>query len=62
MSAILNFAVNNDYVPSNPMHKSVSKGKKNAEGIQFWTLDELKQFYESVKDKPMSEVIFNFMF
>lgn len=62
MSAILNFAVNNDYIPSNPMHKCGSMGKKNAEGLQFWVLDEFKQFIEAVKDKPMSEAIFNLMF
>lgn len=62
MSAILNFAVNNDYIPSNPMHKCGSMGKKHAEGLQFWTLDEFKLFFEAIKDKPMSEAIFNLMF
>ena len=62
LSAILNFAVNNDYISSNPMHKCGSMGKKNAEGLQFWTVDEFKMFYEAVKDKPISEAIFPLFF
>lgn len=62
MSAILNFAVKNDYIPSNPMHKCGSMGKKHAEGIQFWTIDEFRLFFESIRDKPMSEAIFSLMF
>lgn len=62
MSAILNFAVNNDYIGSNPMHKCGSMGKKHAEGLQFWTVDEYKLFYEAIKDKPMSAAIFPLFF
>ena len=47
MSAILNFAVNNDYISSNPMHKCGSMGKKHAEGLQFWTIDEFKLLYQN---------------
>lgn len=62
LSAILNFAVNNEYIGSNPMHKCGSMGKKNAEGLHFWTLDEFKIFYTAVKDKPISEAIFPLLF
>lgn len=62
MSAILNFAVNNDYIPANPMHKCGSMGKKHANGINFWTLDEFRLFFEAIRNKPVSEVIFNLMF
>ena len=62
LSAILNFAVNNEYIGSNPMHKCGSMGKKNAEGLHFWTVDEFKIFYAAVKDKPISEAIFPLLF
>lgn len=62
MSAILNFAVNNEYISSNPMHKCGSMGKKNAEELQFWTVDEFKLFYEVIKDKPISKTIFPLLF
>jgi len=62
MSAILNFAVNNEYIASNPMHRCGSMGKKYAEELLFWTIDEFKEFYEVIKDKPMSEVIFPLFF
>ena len=62
MSAILNFAVNNDYISSNPMHKCGSMGKKHAEGLQFWTIDEFKIFNTAISDKPLSEVLFNILF
>ena len=44
------------------MHKCGSMGKKNAEGLHFWTLDEFKIFYAAVKDKPISEAIFPLLF
>lgn len=62
LSAILNFAVNNDYIPSNPLHKCGSMGKKNAEDIQFWTLEEFKLFYETVKDDALYSTIFMLFF
>lgn len=62
LSAILNFAVNNDYISSNPIHKCGSMGKKNAEGIQFWTVDEFKRFYEAIKDDPLYGTIFPLFF
>ena len=48
--------------PRTRLHKCGSRGKKHAEGLQFWTLDEFKLFFEAIKDKPMSEAIFNLMF
>ncbi|MGB6178867.1 tyrosine-type recombinase/integrase [Carnobacterium sp.] len=62
ISAILNYAVKFYNLPSNPIHKTGSIGKKHADTMQFWTLDEFNQFIEAVSDKPTSKIIFNLLF
>lgn len=57
ISAILNYAVKFYNLPSNPIHKTGSIGKKHADTMQFWTLDEFNQFIEAVSDKPTSKII-----
>ena len=62
ISAVLNYAVKFYNLSSNPIHKTGSIGKKNADSMQFWTLDEFNQFIEIIKDKPASKMIFNLLF
>lgn len=62
VSAILNYAVKFYNLPSNPMHKTGSIGKKHAETMNFWTLDEFQEFIPFVSDKPQSKMMFSLMF
>lgn len=62
LSAIFNFAVKYYQLPSNPARLCGSMGKKQADTMQFWTIQEFNQFMESVKDKPISRVVFPLLF
>lgn len=46
LSAIFNFAIKYYNLSSSPALKAGSMGKKNAESMKFWTIDEFKQFIE----------------
>lgn len=43
LSAIFNYAVKFYDLKSNPLHKTGSIGKKHADEMKFWTLDEFEQ-------------------
>lgn len=62
LSAIFNFAVKYYKLPSNPVRTCGSMGKKNADSMQFWTVDEFNKFIAFVEDKPVSKVIFEILF
>lgn len=62
LSAILNYAVKFYNLPNNPIHKTGSIGKKHAESMEFWTVDEFNKFIEVVSSKPLSDMIFNLLF
>lgn len=62
LSAIFNFAVKYYKLPSNPVRTCGSMGKKNADSMQFWTVDEFNKFIAVVEDKPVSKVIFEILF
>lgn len=62
MSAIFNFAVKYYKLPNNPARVCGSMGKKQANSMKFWTVEEFKKFIDIVKDKPASEVMFNILF
>lgn len=52
-SAIMNYAVKFYKLSYNPVRRAGSIGRKNADGIQFWTLDEFNQamaHFESHKE------------
>lgn len=55
LSAILNYAVKFYNLPGNPMHKTGSIGKKNADTMNFWTVDEFNKFIDIVSEKPPSD-------
>lgn len=62
LSAIFNFAMRYYGLPSNPVQKSGTIGKKHSGLEQYWTADEFKIFIAAVSDKPMSAVIFNLLY
>jgi integrase len=62
LTALFNYAVRFYGLRENPCHKAGSMGKKDAEEMQFWTLDEYQQFREAVKDKPRSFMAFQMLY
>jgi Site-specific recombinase XerD len=62
VSAIFNFACKYYKLVENPARICGAMGKKNADSMQFWTLDEFKRFIAVVSDKIVSETVFNLLF
>ena len=52
LSAILNYAVKYYHLPSNPVHIAGTIGKKKADEMNFWTLEEFNT-YISVINSPL---------
>lgn len=61
LSAIMNFAVKYYGLPKNPAAICGSMGKKHADSMQFWTMDEFNTFIQYVDD-PMLNTIFYLLF
>lgn len=61
LSAIFNFACKYYKLPSNPARICGSMGKKNADNMKFWTVDEFKHFIK-FSDNPMYTVIYQILF
>ena len=61
LSAIFNYAVQYYKLPQNPVRLAGSMGRKKADEMDIWTLDEFKQFI-SVVDKPAIKLAFEIMF
>lgn len=59
--AVLNYAVKYYNLPSNPAHLAGTIGKKNADEMNFWTLEEFKKFIEFEK-KPEPKLAFEILF
>ena len=62
LSAIFNFARKYYKLSENPVVICGSIGKNNVDSMQFWTLEEFKQFISAVEDKQLSKVIFELLF
>lgn len=62
VSALFNFACKYYKLPENPARICGSMGRKNADSMQFWTLDEFKKFIAAVDDKLISKTVFNLLF
>lgn len=62
LSCIFNHAVNYYDLPSNPVKKAGSMGKKGAKEMMFWTQDEYEQFAEVMMDKPVSFYAFEMLY
>lgn len=61
LSAVFNYAVRYYNLPNNPVRIVGSMGKKKADSMDFWTLEEFKQFI-AVVDKPAMKLAFQVMF
>lgn len=62
LSAVLNYAVKFYNLPNNPVRKTGSIGKKNADKMEFWTVTEFNNFIDPVSNKIQSKMIFNLLF
>ena len=60
MSAIMNYAVEYYNLPKNPAKKSM--GKKQAENMKFWTVDEFQTFIKTTEGDMTVNTIFNLFF
>lgn len=61
--AIFNYAVKFYNLKENPCHKAGSIGKKNADEMQVWSVEEFNKFIQSKSNyKPMVIVGFNLLF
>lgn len=58
LTAIFNYAVRYYGLKDNPCKKAGSIGKSHAEEMNFWTVEEFRQFLEEIKDKPQSHAGF----
>lgn len=61
LSAVFNYAVKYYKLPENPIRIAGSIGKKKADSMEFWTLEEFRQFI-AVVDKPAIRLAFLIMF
>ncbi len=61
LSAIFNYAVKYYKLPENPVRKAGSIGKKKADEMEIWTVNEFEQFIKVV-DKPAIKLAFEIMF
>ena len=62
LSAILNYAVKYYGLPYNAAARCGSIGKKNADQMQFWTVDEFQCFIKTVDDDLTAKTIFYLFF
>ena len=62
MTAIFNYAVRYYGLPSNPAIAAGSMGKRDAEEMEFWTLDEFDRFIAGMAGDPTASVAFNVLF
>lgn len=60
--AIFNYAVKYHNLKANPCHKAGSIGKKSADEMEIWTVEEFNQFTSLLKHKPTSYTGFNILF
>ena len=62
VSAIFNYACRFYHLQDNPARQCGSMGKKNADGMLFWTVDEFKKFIAAISDKPTTALVFRLLF
>ena len=61
LSAVLNYAVKYYHLPNNPCHITGSIGKKNAEAMKIWTLEDYKKVI-ALENKPAAFLAFEILF
>lgn len=62
LSALFNFAVKYYRLPQNPVRLAGSMGKKNASGMQFWTLAEFRRFIAAFPQGSGQQAAFSLLF
>lgn len=62
LSALFNFGVKYYGLKQNPCRQAGSMGKKSADSMQFWTVEEFDKFLDAVSDKPKSVAMFSLLF
>ena len=62
ISAIFNHAVKYYNLKSNPAAKAGSVGKKRADEMHFWTLDEYRTFSAAIANEPLSFACFELLY
>jgi len=62
LSAIFNYAMKYYKLPSNPARVCGSMGKKNADSMEFWTVDEFLTFLPAVSHKESTKVMYEVLF
>lgn len=60
--AIFNYAVKFHSLAENPCHKAGSIGKKNADEMSIWTIDDFNKFSLLLVHKPINYTGFNILF
>lgn len=62
MTAVFNFAVRYYGLPQNPAVVAGSMGRRNAEEMDFWTLDEFERFIAGMEGDLTASTAFNLLF
>lgn len=62
LSAIFNYAKKFYGLQVNPLHITGSIGRRLSDRMDFYTINEFHKFYDAVKDRPESKVIFPLLF
>lgn len=62
ISAIFNYSIEIFDHDKNPARKAKSMGKKNADEMNFYTIDEFKKFIEVFEDDPTLNLIYRIFF
>lgn len=58
---VFNYAVKYFGLPSNPCIETIGKQKRDADSVDFWTLDEYRQFMEHVSE-PEYRIVYELLF
>ena len=62
LSAVFNYAVKYHNLKENPCHKAGSIGKKHADEMEIWTVDEFNTFIKLVEDHPITYTGYQVLF
>lgn len=61
-SAMFNYGVKYYGMKNNPCRQAGAMGKKTADAMQFWTVEEFEKFLEAISNKPACAVMFSLLF
>lgn len=62
LSSVMNYAVKYYNLQSNPVRQAGGIGKRNANEMKIWTVEEFNKFAECIKEKFMYYVAFKILF